>query len=308
MSLSMKTGWRVLKSWRCIIFLVIFQIAGNAFSDDNQSNHKNIIVYVSIPPLAFFVKAIAGNHVEVETMLSPGQSPATFEPTSKQMAKLSEASIYFKIGVPFEERLLEKVNKLLPGLKIIDVREGIVLKNMEEVLGEHDDNYHHGAKDPHVWLDPTLVISQAKIICRELISQMPNLTATFESNLKSFISSLIDLDHKLRDILGPVEGRKFMVFHPTFGYFADCYGLKQIAIEAGGSEPGARYLSELISIAGREKIRTVFVQPQFSKKSSESVARTIGANVVEIDALAFDYFNNMEKIAKRIKEGVGSGE
>jgi zinc transport system substrate-binding protein len=102
-----------------------------------------------------------------------------------------------------------------------------------------------------------------------------------------------------------VKGKTFMVFHPSFGYFADAYGLRQEPIELEGKNPTGRQLAEIIRRAREERIRVIFVQPQFSRKSAEVVARSVGAVVMPIDPLARDYLANLERIAETIAKGLG---
>ena len=101
-----------------------------------------------------------------------------------------------------------------------------------------------------------------------------------------------------------MEGRSFFVFHPSFGYFADDYGLEQVAVETGGSEPSARQLARLIREARDAEVRVIFVQPQFSRKSAETIASEIGGAVVPIDPLARDYIENLERMARAVEEGL----
>ena len=101
-----------------------------------------------------------------------------------------------------------------------------------------------------------------------------------------------------------MKGKPFFVFHPSFGYFADDYGLEQIAVETGGSEPSARQLARLIDQARSSDVRVIFVQPQFSRKSAETVAAEIGGAVIPIDPLARDYIENLEQMARAVEEGL----
>ncbi|HPE46646.1 MAG TPA: zinc ABC transporter substrate-binding protein, partial [Deltaproteobacteria bacterium] len=95
---------------------------------------------------------------------------------------------------------------------------------------------------------------------------------------------------------------KIYVFHPAFGYLADAYGFSQVSVEAGGKEPSARQLAHLVSRARAEGVRVVFVQPQFSRKNAQAVARAIRGAVVPIDPLPEDYIGEMKKMARTIRD------
>jgi zinc transport system substrate-binding protein len=104
-------------------------------------------------------------------------------------------------------------------------------------------------------------------------------------------------DRDLHALLDPLPNRKFMVFHPAWGYFADTYGLTQVPIEREGKEPGARALAALIDQAKRDGIKVVFVQPQFDG-ARRQVAQAIGGVVVAVDPLAADYVDNLRRVGR----------
>jgi len=257
-------------------------------------------VFVSIQPQAYFVERVAGPYAEIGVLVPPGQSHETYEPTPRQMAGLSQADVYFRIGLPFETRLVEKIAAMDSTLSIVDTREGIKLRPMDE---DHGDE-HAGAPDPHIWLDPQLVVIQAEHIARTLVRHDSVHPAIFQRNLSEFENDLNRVDSIVAEALAPLRGRKLYVFHPAYGYFADAYGLKQVAVEIGGREPSAKQLAELIDQARRDSVRVIFVQPQFAKSSAEKVAEAIGGVVLPLDPLARDYLGNLERMAQEIKRAL----
>jgi zinc transport system substrate-binding protein len=95
-----------------------------------------------------------------------------------------------------------------------------------------------------------------------------------------------------------------MVFHPSWGYFARDYGLHQVPVEIEGKTPKPAQLKRLIEHARKRDIRLIFVQPQFSRKSAELIARAIGARIIEADPLAADWEQNLRRSAEAIKEAL----
>ena len=264
-------------------------------------------VFVSILPQAYFIERIAGSDFDIEIMVGPGQSPETYEPTPKQMAKLSEASIYFRIGVPFEVQLISKIDKILPGLNIANSAEGISFRPIEN--HEHHNRNHDTAEelDPHIWLDPSLAEIISKNMLDGLISINPAQADKYRGNYDSLIADLDAVDAEIKKILAHLKGRSFYVFHPAFGYFGSAYGLKQVAVEIGGKEPGARQMAALIERANEEGVRIIFVQPQFSRKSAETLADAIGGAVVSIDPLGADLIANLKEMAHKLAAGLNPG-
>jgi zinc transport system substrate-binding protein len=269
---------------------------------------ERLSVYVSILPQKNLVEQIGGEHVDVAVMVGPGQSPATYEPTPQQMAGLAGADIYYRIGVPFEKAWMERIRSANPGMAMLDAREGVPLRQIEPAGGHHHDYDHHGHEheegeaDPHIWLSPPLV----KILCAGLRDRLleldPDNRADYERNYARFIQQLDDLDRDIRNRLQGLKRRDFMVFHPSWGYFADTYKLRQLPIESAGKEPGARTLVRLIEEAREQDIKVIFVQQQFSRKQAVAVADAIGGQVVSIDPLAEDYPFNLSRVAEAIAE------
>ncbi|MHB8809427.1 MAG: metal ABC transporter solute-binding protein, Zn/Mn family [Desulfobulbaceae bacterium] len=255
-------------------------------------------IFVSILPEEFLVTRIGGTRVQVETLVQPGHNMHTYAPTPLQMARLARAQLYFRIGVPFEPPLIAKLQRTVPDLKIVDLQEGIDLLPLEESDEEHHE--HGGDLDPHTWLDPNLALKQAQRIHATLLAHDPAGREEYDRNLARLTADLQELDRTLRAILQPFAGQTIYVFHPAYGYFCRAYNLKQKAINVLGKETGARHLARLIEEAKRDKVRVIFVQPQFSEKTAETIARSIGGSVVSLDNLSRDYLANMKAMALQI--------
>ncbi len=265
-----------------------------------QGQSETLSVFVSIPPQAQFVERVGGQHVSVHVLVPPGASPATYEPAPSQIAALDDADLYFRIGVPFEEALIPRIRASMPDLKIVDLREGIELREIEGGEGGR------GTKDPHIWLDPMLVVTQAETIANALTQADPDHASVYSENLAAFKADLRELDEEIARTLRPLRGTQILVFHPAYGYFADRYGLEQVPIEFQGREPSPRRLEEIIAFAREREISAIFVQQQFSTRSAEAIAREIGASVVTLDPLARDWFGSMRQMAERLRAEAGA--
>lgn len=306
-----------LKHWRIrwVLILVAVGLAACAQPADPQGAGA-LIVTVSIAPQRYFVERIAGEGVDVNVMVEPGASPATYEPKPEQLAALSQSAAYFSIGVPFENVWLDRIAEANPEMRIVDTAAGIervpIEAHSHEAGADEDhsddegDDHDHagGAPDPHIWLSPSLVKVQARTIAEALIDLDPDRQAAYEANLDAFLADIEDLEGTIEEALSGVESRKFLVFHPSWGYFAEDFGLEQIAIEVGGQEPSARELAELIALAEEEEIRVVFAQPEFSAEDATTIAEEIGGEVIMVSPLAEDWLNNMSKVADTFAEAL----
>lgn len=283
------------------LFLIGILTAVPVYPDNNEK----IRVFVSILPQAYFVERVGGDFVDVNVMVSPGQSPETYSPTPKQMSDLDGARAYFAIGLPFENQLLRKIREVFKNLDIVSTQEGIELRPME--AHEEGSGHEHGALDPHVWMDPIAVKTISKNICDELIKLDPAHQSNYEQNLAGFQTDLDSLNVRIAAGLEPYQGRHVFVFHPVYGYFADRYGLKQTSVEIEGKEPSAKQLTSFIEMARADSVKVIFVQPQFSTKTAETIASAVGGVVVRVDPLARDYMNNLGYITDRLVEGLNTG-
>ena len=262
-------------------------------------------VFVSVLPQKFIVQQISGDMLNVEVMVAPGASPATYEPKPSQMRGLAAADAYFAVGVPFENSWLDKIGGVNPGMRIVHTDEGITKLTMARHLHDGLDLQEYDAEDesdtgldPHIWLSPPLVKHQARTTTAALQERYPASADFFQERLDAFLARIGALHVDLQQVLGNHEGAEFMVFHPTWGYFARDYGLRQVAIEMEGKQPKPAQLRELIEHARRRNIRIVFAQPQFSAKNARVIAREIGGEVIMIDPLAEDWLANMHRIAQ----------
>jgi zinc transport system substrate-binding protein len=257
-------------------------------------------VFVSIPPQAFLVQRLAGGIVQVEILLPPAASPATFEPTPKQMAALGRSQLYLQIGAPFEEAVLAKVADLIPDLPIVDCRHGVKLEPMEN--GGRD----HGARslDPHIWLDPQRMKIIAATTAKALKKLLPTRAPEIDKHLADLSRDIDRSDRRITAILAPYAGRTLLVFHPAYGYFARRYHLVQKSVEVEGKAPSARRLAVVVDELRGQDIRVLVVQPQFSRSSAERVASALGCTLVVLDPLARDYLANLEGMANSIAEAL----
>ncbi len=265
-------------------------------------------VTVSILPQKYFVEKIGEDLIDISVMVPPGFSPATYEPKPKQMVKLTKSKIYFAIGVSFEAVWLKKFAGVNPEMRIIATQNGIEKIPMMRHLQDDERHRgkavaHAGIKDPHIWLSPPLVMLQARNILNALMRGDPAHRKTYEDNYKKFISNVVDLDLKIRNQFTETDrGTRFMVYHPAWGYFAKAYGLIQIPVEMEGKKPTPKGLQQLILDAKRDGIKVVFVQPQFSTKSAQTIAKAIGGRVVFADPLAFDWAKNLLMVAQQFRD------
>ncbi|WP_096021004.1 metal ABC transporter solute-binding protein, Zn/Mn family [Campylobacter lanienae] len=258
------------------------------------------VVSATILPVEYFIEQIGSNSVEITTIVKANADPHSFEPKVSDMKKLEFSDLFFAVGIEYEGVWLPKFSKAYPNLKIINTQANAHIPH------DHDnhDGHDHEEFDTHIWLDPIMVKDQAKIIAQALSDEYPQNSQIYSQNLDKFNQEIDKLDSYIKDSLKDLKNRKFMVFHPSWGYFAKRYDLTQIAIESGGKEPKPAALARLIKRAKDENIKVIFTSPGFSKKSAELIAKQTGAKLIEIDPLSKEWLENMYKIADIFKSSL----
>lgn len=283
----------------------------------NGNGEEKITVAVSIVPQETFVKAVAGDLVNVVTMIPPGNSPANYQPTPKEMTNLSESEIYFSIGVPTEKaNILDKVEEFNEDIKVVDLAHKVAdvypdrnfteEENHSHEDHEHededhgdDDDHDHDGRDPHIWLSPKRVKVMIDAIKDELIAIDSKNKKTYEKNAEEYIEKLDELDTEITEALSDIEQKSFIIYHPAFGYFADDYGLQMITIEKDGKDTTAKHLESVIDLAKEKNIKYVFYQEEFDSKQAETVAKEIDGDTMRVAPLAPNYIENLRDIADK---------
>jgi zinc transport system substrate-binding protein len=266
------------------------------------AGETRIPAITTILPYKEFIEAVGGELVDVSVLIPPGANPHAFELTPEGLKKAAAAKLYVKAGsgIEFELVWADKIISQRPGSAVCDSSRGIALLGEEEAEGK--DGHHPGGKDPHVWLSPRDARRIVENIRDCLTALAPEHADEFRANAERYRERLAALDRELQALFSLQKDRAFLVFHPSWGYFARDYGLEQIAIEAEGKEPSPRSLARLIETARRKGIRTVFISPQTSDKTARAVAEALGARVAIANPLAGDYVANLRNFGRAVAE------
>lgn len=263
-------------------------------------------VAVSIPPHAWLVGRIGGPAVEIVTVLPPGNSPATFQPSDAEVSRVLTSRVLFCTGVPFESGSWRSA--VAERVAIVNLQDGVADRIMDD--HEHDGGpvpaglpHPHGPVDPHAWLSPRRLAVQARTVARELIRIQPEQSDQIDTALGELLAELDELDRWIAAELAPYRGRAFVVFHPSWGYFADDYGLTQIAIESAGKEPSDAELTEIRRRVEELRLSVVFVQPQIAGLAARALADSVGARLETLDPLAPDVPANLRRVTTAIAGG-----
>ncbi len=256
---------------------------------------EKLMVAVTIVPLGTFAQAVGGDLVDVHVVVPPGNSPGNYEPTPQEMENFSNASLYFAMGAPTEAA------NIMPRAEEIETMD--IIRLQDEVHAVHPDReLAPGRRDAHIWLSPKRAMVMVEAMAREMGRVDPANQGVYAENAQSFMEELEALDADLTETFSGLENRKFIVFHPAFGYLADDYGMEMYALEQDGKEATPQRMQEMVDLAKSENIKVIFYQKEIDSKQSQAFAEEIGGTTVQLAPLSPDYLNNLRKVADTMAE------
>jgi len=282
------------------IYFSTYYSTSSAYDNNSSENNGKIIIVASVLPQKEFIDKVGGDKVQTVIMVPPGADPHIYEPKASQLQQVARAQMFAQVGsgIEFEMIYMDKIKSLNPNMVVINTSKGInfipsTIKEEEHV----DEGMNQSESDPHVWVSPKNAEIMVENIYTGLVKIDPENKEYYLINKENYLKELRQLDKNISSKISDKKGEKILVYHPAWGYFCREYGLTQIAIENEGKDPTPQGMANLIKQAKREKIKFIFVSPQYSTRSAEVIADEIGAKVVFIDELSPNYVNNMKKVA-----------
>ncbi|MRT91740.1 zinc ABC transporter substrate-binding protein [Ancylomarina sp. 16SWW S1-10-2] len=283
-----------------LILLLIGFSLGFQSCDLNKNKVDNKLISVSILPQKYFIERIAGDDFKVNVLIPPGASPASYEPTPKQMKDMSKSSLYLRIGhIPFEKAWLNKLFEGNDHIKSLDMSEGIELLKGPKV--QHGDHFHQDGIDPHIWSSPKTAKQLIANTYKVLVQLAPEKTQEYTTNYMKLMSDINVMDKGAETIFAQKSKKAFMIYHPALSYLARDYGLTQISIEHDGKAPSPAHMKNIIDLAKENNIKTIFIQKQFNIENATVIAKEINAELVQIDPLSADWLTEMNRIISYLK-------
>lgn len=292
----------------CVLAIILVPAMSGCKGKLAQSKQdEKPVITVTLEPQRFITEAIAGDKFKVVSMVPKGSSAETYDPIPEQLVSLGESEAYFRIGyIGFEQSWMERLLENTPHLQVIDTSKGIDLILNGNPNGCQENEHHEGhahvhAVEPHVWNSA----KNALILASNTYNALCKLDKKNESYYLIRYDSLCNRINKTDSIIkkiieNPNTSRSFAIYHPALSYYARDYGLHQISIEEGGKEPSPSHLKNLVDICKKEKIKVIFVQPEFDKRNAEIIAKETNTKIVPINPLSYDWEAEMINVAKAL--------
>lgn len=288
-----------MKRIHCWIYLLLAIVGLSACQGKKEGGTRTISV--TIEPQRYFAEKIAGDLFHINCVTPAGQSPETYDPTPQQMVQISQSQAYFRIGeIGFEQAWMKNLQSQNPDMVVFDLSEGMeLIKNEEEAHeeGEAHPHHHHGSVDPHIWTS----ISGARVIAQNtyqaFIKLDPENQEVYRAGYQRLIEEIDSTEAEMKQLLQPLAGTAFIIYHPALTYFAREFGLKQLCIELDGKEPSPAQLKQLLETATQSGAKVVFVQQEFDRKNAELIAKETGCRLVTINPLSYNWHDEMIRLA-----------
>ena len=273
----------------------------------NEASEEGRIISVTIEPQRYFAEQIGGDKFTIHTVVAAGQSPETYDPSPRQMAKIGKSEAYLQIGhIGFEQAWMNNIRENNKGLQVFDLSKGFKLIETEEEC-DHDHegheghaHHHHGGVDPHIWS----CIEGARHVAAKTMEAFceldPENRDFYFANFEKVMARIDSTDKAVLDLISPLSDRTFIIYHPALTYFAKEFNLTQLCIEMDGKEPSPALLKQLVRTAVENKAKVVFIQEEFDKKNAELIAKETGCRLVTINPLSYNWNEEMIRIAKAL--------
>jgi zinc transport system substrate-binding protein len=278
-----------------IVLTLICAVVIAGCGGDSSSDGRNVVA--AFYPLAFATEQVGGDEIDVRNLTPPGVEPHDVELSGSDIRAIADADRVLYLGGGFQPALEDAIDST--SAHAVDLLDAVETR-------EGDDEEH--SPDPHVWLDPIRYAAIAERIGEELDSR---------SGADRFVAALHALDRDFRRGLSDCERDEIVTSHAAFGYLAERYGLRQVAITGVSpeAEPTPRDLENVVRKVRAAGATTVFFETLVSPRLAETVAREVGADTAVLDPLegpadedvaaGDDYFSVMRENLAALRKALG---
>lgn len=264
-----------------ILILITLLLSACTAPAPQQTDTSKLQVLTTTTFLADITRNVAGDRAQVESLLPVGADPHAYQAAPSDVAKIAKSTVLIQNGIEYEHFLAPLLENAGGQRLIITATDGLTPNQMdrEETPGQK-------IGDPHMWLDPMLVVTYVENIRDGLIQADPAGAETYKANADAYIAQLKDLDTWIRTQVEtvPAERRLLVTNHEALGYFAQGYGftvvgsiLPSLSSEASASAQEIAASVDAIKASGAPAI---FLSDVENAKLAEQIASETGVRVV----------------------------
>jgi ABC-type Zn uptake system ZnuABC Zn-binding protein ZnuA len=260
-----------------IIILTLTGLLLTSCGSDQISKDNTLRVLASTTILADITRNIAGDRAQVESLLPIGADPHSYQAAPADVAKISESDLLVLNGLEYEQFIETLLQNARGEKMIVEATAGLSPRK--------DAGNEHGV-DPHMWLDPNLVISYVENIRDGLIQIDPDGAEIYKANADTYIAQLKDLDGWIVEQVNtiPSERRLLVTNHEAVGYFAERYGFEVagsvIPSFSSNAAPSAQEMASLIDEIKKLNAPAIFLDTADNNTLAEQIADETGGIIV----------------------------
>lgn len=282
--MTQRTFWSARGALLALAF-VLAGCSGTRPTLKAPSDGHRLAVVTTFLPITLFTRAVAGDCASVRSLIPSSTGPHDFQAKPTDLASLGQAQVLVKNGLEIEaflDKLVDSADN--KKLQVIDSSRGVA--TLASVEGHGSDGHHHGAVNPHIWLDPLRAVQQVEAIRDGLVKADPSCADGYRRNAAAYIGQLRQLNSEIAAQLKPYRGRTFVAFHDVAPYFAQRYGLKAaFLVDVPELNPSPADLQRVAAQVRQNQLQALLSGPQEGNRSFNALARDLGIGIGVFDPI-----------------------
>ena len=297
-----------------LAFVGLAACSSQKSSTDSSSSKLNVVATNSI--IADITKNIAGDKINLHSIVPVGQDPHEYEPLPEDVKKTSKADLIFYNGINLETGGNAWFTKLVENAQKKENKDYYAVSEGVDVIYLEGQN-EKGKEDPHAWLNLENGIIYAQNIAKRLIEKDPDNKATYEKNLKAYVEKLTALDKEAKEKFNniPEEKKMIVTSEGCFKYFSKAYNVPSAYIwEINTEEEGTPdQIKSLVEKLRKTKVPSLFVESSVDDRPMKTVSKDTNIPIhakIFTDSIADEgeegdsYYSMMKYNLDKISEGL----
>lgn len=243
-----------------------------------ETDPSKLQIVCSCFPAYDFAREIAGEKAQISLLLKPGSEVHSYEPSPKDVVRISESDLFFCNGGESEEWVESLAVDGVNVLYMMDCVEAV--EESDEGIYAAEDEGEETELDEHVWTSPVNAVRICKALCAQLCAADADNSDYYKANCEAYTAKLQKLDRQFREVVSTAE-RKTLVFADRFPmrYFALEYGLECFAAFPGcaeQTEPSAKTVAYLIDKVREDRLPAVLYMEFSNEKMADVICEDSG--------------------------------